>query len=215
MTYLSQVKYIIFIPTHFGRKWKTKTIKRSRDETKQRFWLQFGGLIMKFKGFTRISPSYSLFSSYTSGWHEMKASIKRANRRRWVDVVAWSWSVCFGLLCACLHCMCAYGCVFECLCVCFESSLAPISVFSVQRLPPPYCCRISVQEGSPVGPEKWACTSISLAATALEVLLFKTRMFSWLVKQESLLLFELTTWQAVIFHQCCITRASINWDKRM
>lgn len=150
-----------------------------------------------------------LFCVFIMHFSEMKASLKSASRRRRVHAVARSWSACFGRLCGCLQCV-RLG-AFECLC----ARLALVSVFSVQCLPPPYCCRVHVQEGSPVGPRKWACTSKSSAATALEVLLFKARMFSWLVKHESLLSFELRTWQAVIFHQCCITRALIKWDKRM
>lgn len=175
---MTHFKWSRFIRSRFGREISAKQMK-NKDNQKQRrwnetecFWLQFSGVIMKFRGFTTISPSHSLFSSYTSAWHEMKASMKRANRRRWVDVVVWSQSVCFGLLCARVR-VCVHACMFECvrMCVCFETSLAPIPAFSVQHLPPPYCCWIRVQDGSPVGPEKWDCTSISLAATGLEVLL--------------------------------------------
>ena len=175
---MTHFKWSRCIHSRFGREISAKQMKNKDNQKQQRwnetecFWLQFSGVIMKFKGFTTISPSHSLFSSYTSAWHEMKASMKRANRRRWVDVVVWSQSVCFGLLCACV-CVCVHACMFECvhMCVCFETSLAPIPAFSVQHLLPPYCCWIRVQDGSPVGPEKWDCTSISLAATGLEVLL--------------------------------------------
>lgn len=76
------------------------------------FWLQLKGSILKFRVLTLISPSYSLFSSCTPAWHEMKTGMKRANRRRWVDAVVRSQSVCFGLLCACVCVwVCAYVCV--------------------------------------------------------------------------------------------------------
>ncbi len=126
MTYFTKCEE--FKPTgiKFIHKRKHFCKENDKDNQKQRrwnktecFWLQFGGTIMKFKGFTLISPSYSLFSSYTLAWHEMKASMKRANRRRWVDVVVRSQSVCFGLLCACVCvCACVHACVFECLSVC-------------------------------------------------------------------------------------------------
>lgn len=113
---MTHFKWSRFIHSRFGREISAKQMK-NKDNQKQRrwnetecFWLQFSGVIMKFKGFTTISPSHSLFSSYTSAWHEMKASMKRANRRRWVDVVVWSQSVCFGLLCARV-CVCVRACM--------------------------------------------------------------------------------------------------------
>lgn len=82
---------------------------------------------------------HSLFASPTPAWHVMKANMKRANRRRWVDVVLRSQSVCFGLLCACV-CVCAL--LFETVHVCMrlEANLALIAVFSVQHHLPRYCC---------------------------------------------------------------------------
>lgn len=164
----SEVK---FIHTRLGREIFAKQMKNKDNQRwneAECFWLQLKGPILKFRVLALISPSYSLFSSCTSAWHEMKTGMKRANRRRWVDVVVRSQSVCFGLLCACV-CVWMFECVH--MCACFESSLALITAFPVQHLPPPHCCRIRVQEGSPVGPEKWDCTSINLSATGLEVLL--------------------------------------------
>lgn len=161
---------------------------------------------------SKVSPWYHLL--ILCFHHRLQCDMKW--RQAWKELTEGGGSMwwydhsllCFGLLCACV---CMYACkpvcvwMFECVHICagFESRLALISMFSVQHLPPPYCCRIRVQEIAPVGPEKWACTSISLPVTGLEC---------W---AETLLLLELTTWQAVIFHQCCITAASINWNKRM
>lgn len=72
-----------FSPTGFGRKWRVKTIKSNRDETKWCFWL------WNSKGFTPISHSYSVFSSYTSGWHEWRQAWKKLTEgggsMRWHD----------------------------------------------------------------------------------------------------------------------------------
>lgn len=151
----------------------------------QHFWLQFGGLIMTFNGSNLISPSYSLFSSYTSAWHEMKAWVELtggSGSMRWYDHSLFAAACCAHM---CVH-MCTWQ-VFDCyaclhVCASFQSGLALASEFPSRHLPPNYCCQISIQVGSPVGWEKWACTSISLA---WKCYFPKSRQFSCLVKQET------------------------------
>lgn len=149
-------------------KWKTKT--SNRDETKESVsdcnleaWLWN----------SKVSPWFHLL--ILCFHHTLQRDTKW--RQAWKELTEgggsmWWYDHSLSDLACCVHaCVCVW--MFECvhMCACFESSLALISMFSVQHLPPPYCCRIGVQEGSPIGPEKWDCTSISLAATGLERLL--------------------------------------------
>jgi len=84
-----------------GSKREKKLIKSNGDETKTR---------CSWEGPPPpISPPQSpLRSSCTSAYHEMKASMKRADRRRWVDVAVRSQS---ALLLACCVCVCVCVCV--------------------------------------------------------------------------------------------------------
>lgn len=122
-----------------------KTSGSSRDETKRVcFWLRLKGQILKFGLLAPISPSYSLFSSCPSVWREIKASMKRANRRRRGDVAVRSQSVCLGLLCACV-------CSNDWVCVCtlnWAWLLKPRSLSNTSLL------LLTVQEGSPHRPWK-------------------------------------------------------------
>lgn len=128
---------------------KNKDHQQQRWNKAECFWLQLKGPILRFRVLTLISPSYSLFSSCPSVWHEIKASMKRANRRRWVDVVVRSQSVCFGLLCACV-CLnvwvCAYVCVLWIELGCCNHVLCPT--------PPTSLLLLRVQEGFPHRPWK-------------------------------------------------------------
>lgn len=115
--------------------------------------------------------------------HDVKWRHERSSgSMRWFDHSLFAAACCAHM---CVH-MCTWQ-VFDCyacfhVCASFQSSLALASEFPSRHLPPNYCCRISIQVGSPVGWEKWACTSISLA---WKCYFPKSSQFSCLVKQET------------------------------